>query len=305
MIDTLALARRRHPGRQAFARRAVHPLRRSTAATACCTARCSTPSCSRKSMSSSPAGGRSASSWPRTAARSRGRDRRVRPRRPRFRPPRPHGRQAPRNWRGTKPLSKRWNLRSGRSEHGPLRQRGLDQEGEPRSWKFACPAIRLDTGSALQEHAADRLNAISDKYFNRAMSSQVTFGKAPNGAFACDIVTARQPGPGAQERTARRRTRNQALDTGGRQDRKQLRRYKRRLKDRHEQTDLRGRSRRKPPTRCSTPAEPEAEEAPEAPAGDRRDPHRYSRSQRGRRGDDARLAPHQRAVLQKRWHRAA
>ncbi|HSG34945.1 MAG TPA: HPF/RaiA family ribosome-associated protein, partial [Sphingomonadaceae bacterium] len=47
---------------------------------------------------------------------------------------------------------------------------------------------QLDTGSALQEHAADRLNTIVEKYFSRALSSQVTFGKAPTHAFACDIV---------------------------------------------------------------------------------------------------------------------
>lgn len=47
---------------------------------------------------------------------------------------------------------------------------------------------QLETGSALQEHAADRLNGISEKYFNRALSSNVTFGKAPANAFACDIV---------------------------------------------------------------------------------------------------------------------
>ena len=40
---------------------------------------------------------------------------------------------------------------------------------------------QIDTGSALQEHAADRLGAIVEKYFDRALSSQVTFGKAPAG----------------------------------------------------------------------------------------------------------------------------
>ncbi|HEX2793881.1 MAG TPA: HPF/RaiA family ribosome-associated protein, partial [Croceicoccus sp.] len=33
---------------------------------------------------------------------------------------------------------------------------------------------QVDTGAALQTHAADRLNAIVDKYFNRGLSSQVT-----------------------------------------------------------------------------------------------------------------------------------
>ena len=44
---------------------------------------------------------------------------------------------------------------------------------------------QIDTGTALQEHAAVRLNGIIDKYFSRAMSSQVTFGKAPASAYGC------------------------------------------------------------------------------------------------------------------------
>ncbi|MGD9664826.1 MAG: HPF/RaiA family ribosome-associated protein, partial [Novosphingobium sp.] len=38
---------------------------------------------------------------------------------------------------------------------------------------------QIETGSALQEHASERLNGIVGKYFNQAISSSVTFGKAP------------------------------------------------------------------------------------------------------------------------------
>ena len=48
---------------------------------------------------------------------------------------------------------------------------------------------QIDTGTALQEHVGDRLNSIVDKYFNRAISSHVTFGKGSGGAFTSDIVT--------------------------------------------------------------------------------------------------------------------
>ena len=48
---------------------------------------------------------------------------------------------------------------------------------------------QMETGAALQEHATDRLGGIVDKYFDGAISSHVTFGKAPAGAFHCDIVT--------------------------------------------------------------------------------------------------------------------
>ncbi|WP_296721803.1 ribosome-associated translation inhibitor RaiA [Erythrobacter sp.] len=95
---------------------------------------------------------------------------------------------------------------------------------------------QMDTGSALQEHAADRLGVIVDKYFDKALSSHVTFGKAPAGAFTCDIVThvmqglilkAQGSAPDAHI----------ALDDAVAKIDKQLRRYKRRLNDRHEQTN--------------------------------------------------------------------
>ena len=48
---------------------------------------------------------------------------------------------------------------------------------------------QVETGSALQAHAEERLTGIVDKYFSRALSSQVTLGKGPHGGFRCDIVT--------------------------------------------------------------------------------------------------------------------
>ena len=48
---------------------------------------------------------------------------------------------------------------------------------------------QVETGAAFEAHAADRLSGIVDKYFSRALSSQVTLGKAPHGGFRCDIVT--------------------------------------------------------------------------------------------------------------------
>lgn len=38
---------------------------------------------------------------------------------------------------------------------------------------------QIETGVALQDHAAERLNGIVEKYFNRALTSHVTFGKRP------------------------------------------------------------------------------------------------------------------------------
>jgi ribosomal subunit interface protein len=44
-------------------------------------------------------------------------------------------------------------------------------------------------GDALKAHVQDRLQGIADKYFARAISAEVTFGKGPHdNGFTCDIV---------------------------------------------------------------------------------------------------------------------
>ena len=93
---------------------------------------------------------------------------------------------------------------------------------------------QIETGAALQSHVNDRLSAIVEKYFNRAISSQVTFGKAPAGAFSCDIVTHVMQGLILKAHGVAQDA-HQALDQAAEKIDKQLRRYKRRLQDRHEQ----------------------------------------------------------------------
>lgn len=93
---------------------------------------------------------------------------------------------------------------------------------------------QVETGAALQDHAAERLNGIVEKYFNRALTSQVTFGKAPAGAFTCDIVTHVMQGTIVKGH-AEAQDAHQALDRAAEKVDKQLRRYKRRLQDRHTQ----------------------------------------------------------------------
>ncbi len=93
---------------------------------------------------------------------------------------------------------------------------------------------QVDTGAALQNHVTDRLDGIVDKYFNRALSSHVTFGKAPAGAFSCDIVTHVTQGLILKGHGVAQDA-HLALDQAAEKIDKQLRRYKRRLKDRHEQ----------------------------------------------------------------------
>tara|TARA_A100001391_G_scaffold136353_2_gene95038 strand:+ start:7549 stop:8124 length:576 start_codon:yes stop_codon:yes gene_type:complete len=93
---------------------------------------------------------------------------------------------------------------------------------------------QVDTGSALQEHASDRLTTIVDKHFSRAISSTVTFGKAPSHAFAADIILHVNHGLILKSH-AQAHDAHQAFDQAAEKIEKQLRRYKRRLKDHHEQ----------------------------------------------------------------------
>lgn len=93
---------------------------------------------------------------------------------------------------------------------------------------------QMETGSALQEHVEDRLVGIIEKYFERAISSHVTFGKAPAAAFSCDIVMHVMQGLILKSQ-AEAHDAHQAFEGAAEKIEKQLRRYKRRLKDRHEQ----------------------------------------------------------------------
>jgi ribosome-associated translation inhibitor RaiA len=54
---------------------------------------------------------------------------------------------------------------------------------------------QVDTGEALRQHVQERLAAIADKYFSRAISAQVTFGKGPHDYASSSRVRARRPTP--------------------------------------------------------------------------------------------------------------
>lgn len=117
---------------------------------------------------------------------------------------------------------------------------------------------QVETGEALQQHASERLSAIVDKYFNRALTSHVTFNRAPAGAFRCDIVTHVMQGL-ILKGAAIAHDAHVALDQAAEKVDKQLRRYKRRLKDRHEQTTFAQRTEEAAYVVFAEP-EPEAEE---------------------------------------------
>jgi ribosomal subunit interface protein len=92
---------------------------------------------------------------------------------------------------------------------------------------------QVDVGDALKSHCQDRLQGIADKYFSRALSAHVTFGKGPHDAgFTCDIVAHVMQGlvlKGANDGSDA----HGAFDGAADKIEKQLRRYMRRLKDRN------------------------------------------------------------------------
>lgn len=93
---------------------------------------------------------------------------------------------------------------------------------------------QVDTGEALKQHVTTRLEAVAEKYFSRTLSAHVTFRPAPHGAFHCDIVCHVMTGlilKGAGEAQEA----HPAFDQAAERIEKQLRRYVRRLKDRHAQ----------------------------------------------------------------------
>jgi ribosomal subunit interface protein len=92
---------------------------------------------------------------------------------------------------------------------------------------------QVETGDALRTHVTDRLQGIAEKYFARAISSEVTFGKGPHDVgFKCDIVMHVTRGLVLKGRHDAQDA-HLAFDGAATKIEKQLRRYSRRLKDRH------------------------------------------------------------------------
>ena len=92
---------------------------------------------------------------------------------------------------------------------------------------------QVATGDALKSHVEDRLQGIADKYFARAISAQVTFGKGPHDAgFSCDIVAHVMQGLVLKGRSDAHDA-HRAFDGAAEKIETQLRRYMRRLKARH------------------------------------------------------------------------
>lgn len=92
---------------------------------------------------------------------------------------------------------------------------------------------QVDTGDALRAHVESRLQAIADKYFARSISAQVTFGRGPHdNGFQCDIIAHVMQGV-ILKGSSQAMEAHPAFDQAADKIETQLRRYVRRLKDRH------------------------------------------------------------------------
>jgi ribosomal subunit interface protein len=95
---------------------------------------------------------------------------------------------------------------------------------------------QIDTGESLRAQVDQRLQALAEKFFSRAISAQVTFGRGPyDHSFTCDIV-AHVPQGVVLKGSGAGALAPVAFELAADRIETQLRRYKRRLKDRHAQS---------------------------------------------------------------------
>jgi ribosomal subunit interface protein len=90
---------------------------------------------------------------------------------------------------------------------------------------------QVDTGDALKTHVVQRLQAMAEKYFSRAHSAHVTFGKGPHdNGFVCDIVAHVMQGV-VLKGSGSAMEAHPSFEVAADKIERQLRRYKHRLKD--------------------------------------------------------------------------
>ena len=89
---------------------------------------------------------------------------------------------------------------------------------------------QVETGDSIKEHAIQRIEEMTEKYYSRAVGANVTFGKGPQNDFTCDIVA--PVGQGVVLKAAHRASTPQvAFEAAADKVEKQLRRYSKRLKE--------------------------------------------------------------------------
>lgn len=89
---------------------------------------------------------------------------------------------------------------------------------------------QVETGESIKDHAIQRIEEMTEKYYARSIGASVTFGKGPRNDFTCDIVA-----PVAQgvvlKAAHRASTAQAAFECAADKVEKQLRRYTKRLKE--------------------------------------------------------------------------
>ena len=95
---------------------------------------------------------------------------------------------------------------------------------------------QVDTGEALRSHVSDRLSAIADRYFSRAVAANVTFGRGPYEDFTCDIVAPVNQGV-VLKSSNRANDAHIAFDGAADKIERQLKRYMDRLRERRGEGD--------------------------------------------------------------------
>lgn len=101
--------------------------------------------------------------------------------------------------------------------------------------RYQISGKQIDVGSALQTHVETELNAMIDKYAERPTDAHVIFSKSAN-EFVCEATVHLSTGLTAQAK-AHAHEIYAAFDSCSEKMEKQLRRYKRRLKDHHRDRD--------------------------------------------------------------------
>ncbi|KNG93349.1 ribosome hibernation-promoting factor, HPF/YfiA family [Pseudaestuariivita atlantica] len=97
--------------------------------------------------------------------------------------------------------------------------------------RYQITGKQIDIGAALQDHVRDELGSVVQKYAERPTDAQVIFSKNAH-EFVCEATVHLSTGLTAQAR-AHANEIYAAFDGCAEKMEKQLRRYKRRLKDHH------------------------------------------------------------------------
>jgi len=90
---------------------------------------------------------------------------------------------------------------------------------------------QVDTSETLQARVNERIEAIAEKYFDRAIAANVTFGKGPYGDFTCEIV-APVPQGVVLKASGRAGEARIAFEGAAEKIERQLSRYMKRLRER-------------------------------------------------------------------------